>query len=269
MESEKIRIVSVVNDFDFYKKVVNLSPCLKTYQVCVYDNTKENIGISERYNDFITKNIAADSDFWVIFCHQDFGFFEDPYDKLKDLDKNCVYGVIAPKNGINLIRILKSKLVANMDYYPSIKIDIRGLIPFSKHKFIEIRKKPKRCRKLTRELLGQINQGNNNFDFQKNGIFLKEPTTVSTVDCCCIIVHSSLIFEHNLRFDENLKWHMYAEDFCINARRNYGILTKVVQLDCFHTSTGNLDNLGDDFYNSADYIKKKYNIEYINSTCID
>ena len=206
MESEKIHIVSVVNDFDFYKKVVNLSPCLKTYQVCVYDNTKENIGISERYNDFITKNIAADSDFWVIFCHQDFGFFEDPYDKLKDLDKNCVYGVIAPKNG------------------------------FSKHKFIDIHKKPKRCRKLTRELLGQINQGNNNFDFQKNGIFLKEPTTVSTVDCCCVIVHSSLIFEHNLRFDENLKWHMYAEDFCINARRNYGILTKVVQLDCFHTS---------------------------------
>ena len=62
---------------------------------------------------------------------------------------------------------------------------------------------------------------------------------------------------------------MYAEDFCINARRNYGILTKVVQLDCFHTSTGNLDNLDENFYNSADYIKKKYNIEYINSTCID
>lgn len=268
-EEEKLRIVTVVNNFEFYDKVLKLSPSLKNHNITVFDNTRENIGISKRYNSFIEQHVKKDSNFWVVFCHQDFGFFKDPYDVLKNADKNFVYGVVGPRIKFDLIRYVKAKLVSNMAYYPSLKIDLKGLNPFSEHKFISIRKKDIRGRHLSRKLLGQIDQGENNFEFRKSGIFVNKPKTVYTVDCCCVIAHSSLLAKYNLRFDENLSWHMYAEEFCINAKRAHGILAKVIQLDAFHTSTGNLENLDASFYESVEYVKKKHSIRYIHSTCID
>ena len=40
-------------------------------------------------------------------------------------------------------------------------------------------------------------------------------TKVETFDCMCLIIHSSLVQKHHIRFDEKLDWHHYAEELCI------------------------------------------------------
>ena len=63
---------------------------------------------------------------------------------------------------------------------------------------------------------------------------------VLTFDCQCVIVHSDLVARHHLRFDENLPYDLYVEDFCIAAAERYGIPSMVVQMDCHHHSHGKL-----------------------------
>ena len=57
-----------------------------------------------------------------------------------------------------------------------------------------------------------------------------------TVDCQCLIVYSSLVQKYNLRFDNNLSWHLYVEDFCINALLAHHIKTYTVGIACCHHS---------------------------------
>lgn len=80
-------------------------------------------------------------------------------------------------------------------------------------------------------------------------------TEVGTIDCQCIIVHSSLIEKYSLRFDENLSFDLYAEDFCINAREKFGIPTKILPLECQHYSYGKLTER---FALQHKYLQKKY-----------
>ena len=87
---------------------------------------------------------------------------------------------------------------------------------------------------------------------------------VKTVDCCCMIVHSSLLYKENMLFDENLDFHMYVEDFCITARKQKNIKTKIVQFDCAHLSSGNINKA---LEQNARYVKKKHNLFRISSTC--
>jgi hypothetical protein len=194
--------------------------------VDIYDNTKENIGISKRYNDFL--NGSSHDDTWFIFCHQDFGFMEDPYSRIKDLDKNFIYGPIGAvrKKGV-----------------------------FFRKSKIRFEKKV---------LLGQINQANNDYRFYKNGIYITKPRVVETIDCCCIIVHSSLIKKYNLRFDEHLTFHLYAEDLSLCALFNHGIKTKAIQIECRHSSLGIASR---DFYDSLEYLKSKYKDKEFVGTC--
>ena len=70
-----------------------------------------------------------------------------------------------------------------------------------------------------------------------------------------MIVHSSLIKKYNLRFDKNLKFDLYSEDFSINAKENFNIGTKVVPIKCHHYSYGNPTN---NFYENLDYLSNKY-----------
>lgn len=76
-----------------------------------------------------------------------------------------------------------------------------------------------------------------------------------TVDCQCLIVHSSLIQRHKLRFDENLTFDFYVEEFCINASERYDVKLKVIPLKCVHYSGGNITER---FYNSVKYVQEKY-----------
>lgn len=80
-------------------------------------------------------------------------------------------------------------------------------------------------------------------------------TQVDTFDCQCLVVHSSLIAAHTLRFDENLHFDLYVEDFCINAREKYGILSKILNIKCQHYSFGSIEQR---FYDNFAYLQEKY-----------
>lgn len=228
---EKIKIVSVVSNFEMYKKCIQDNESMNKHELIFYDNTKENIGIPKRYNDFIRQNVNND-DFWIIFCHQDFGFDKDPQEILDKLDKDCVYGPI-------------------------------GAI--GREQFLSIRRFQPKFNVIKTHLLGQIRQfKKKKQDFFLSGEFINEPTNVETLDCCCLIVHSSLVKKHDLKFDENLDWHLYVEDFSIVAKNKYNILTKAVQFDCFHMGQGDIN---EDFNKSWEYMLKKHNTNRILGTC--
>lgn len=81
------------------------------------------------------------------------------------------------------------------------------------------------------------------------------PQEVDTFDCQCLIVHSCLIKEYNLRFDENLTFDLYGEELSIGARENYGIRSCVVPLACQHYSRGRLSQR---FTDGIEYLNRKY-----------
>ena len=78
---------------------------------------------------------------------------------------------------------------------------------------------------------------------------------VDTFDCQCLIVHSSLVRRHGLRFDERLPFDLYVEDFCAGARERFGIESRAVTFPCRHYSGG---ILGERFRKTLAYLQDKY-----------
>lgn len=89
-------------------------------------------------------------------------------------------------------------------------------------------------------------------------------TPVDTFDGCCIIVHSDLIQQTGLRFDEHLSFDLYAEDICVSAIENHQIPSQILNFKCHHWSGG---NAGDRFYKQLAYIQKKYSHCCYTSLC--
>jgi hypothetical protein len=107
-----------------------------------------------------------------------------------------------------------------------------------------------------RIVLGQIkNSSKDGSGLRLLGNFVKTGALVETFDCQCVIVHSSLILRTGLRFDPKLSFDLYVEDFCMQARENHGISSRVFALKCQHYSFG---NLGPRFFSAAEYIRRKY-----------
>lgn len=227
------KVICVVNNQKIFEKVVKHNENLKNCEYFVFDNSTENVALTKHYNSFIEQNLK-DNDSWCLFIHQDFGITEDIDSVLKKLDKNYIYGAIG-------VKILKGIFFGKKDkdrhlgFKTSLKL-----------------------------ILGRILQGNNDFNFKKYGISASFQPTVDAIDCCCIMIHSSLIKKYNLLFDENLSFHLYAEELCYRAKKDYKIKTKVVKMKCFHLGHGTLD---ENFENSAQYLKKKFNVNSIPSTC--
>ena len=220
-----LKIVSVINNFATFNRCIKDNENLKDFEVIYYDNTKENIGIPERYNSFI-KTIKDDDDFWVAFIHQDFIFNENPLIKLSKLDKKSLYGAVG---------------VARQLFYLQFKPNFLFRVN-------------RRC------TLGQIFEGEGE---RTVGNKVENNPIVKTFDCCCCVIHSSLIVEKQLKFDENLKFHMYVEDMCHSARKK-GVFSRIVQMECLHLS-GGVKN--EEFRQSAQYVMEKHKIKLINSTC--
>lgn len=84
---------------------------------------------------------------------------------------------------------------------------------------------------------------------------VKTISQVGTFDCQCIIIHSSLVEKYHLRFDENLTWDLYVEDFCIGAKERHNISSYILQLKCQHYSYGKITER---FYTQYSYLQKKY-----------
>lgn len=105
-------------------------------------------------------------------------------------------------------------------------------------------------------LLGKIEE------CKKDGIGIKDVgtevakgTRVDTFDCQCLMVHSSLIRSLNLRFDENLTFDLYVEDFCMSAHERGGIVSRILPLKARHWSGGNVQPR---YYAQEAYLNKKY-----------
>ena len=232
-----IDIVSVVSDFEQYNKLITNNKYIKHCNKVFYDNTNENIPITKRYNDYIENKMSENV--WVVFCHQDFEFKENITPILNKLDTSYIYGPIGATWKENF----------------SICLHLNFVKPF---KF--------RVGKTKRVYpIGEILETHEGKS-KKIGKFLQNPELADTVDCCCIIVHSSLIKNNNLRFDEQLKWHSYSEDFSLNAKQKHNIFTKVVQIESEHYSKGKFDK---NLENSLDYLRTKYNKQPFASTCYD
>lgn len=78
---------------------------------------------------------------------------------------------------------------------------------------------------------------------------------VSTLDCMCVIVHSDLIRKTCLRFDENLLFDMYVEDFCATAHERFGVPSYVLPIRTQHYSWG---CVGDRFNAAYKYVAEKF-----------
>ncbi len=255
MENEKLKFVCVSNSPETFDKVIGQNPNMNKYEIIKFDNSIENIGISKRYNSFIKENITHESDFWAAFVHQDFGLEEDILPKLNSLDKNFIYGAIGTRSSYSVFKFINLAFAKVFGFF----IDV-------KKKPFKIVKKPISEFKIQRiKCYGQLKQGERE-KFQLVGNRIKSPQTVTTLDCCCMIIHSSLISKYNLRFDENLNWHMYVEDFCLSAKKSYNIKSKAIQLECYHLGAGTFN---ENFYNSAQYVMKKHNVKDIRTTCIN
>lgn len=87
------------------------------------------------------------------------------------------------------------------------------------------------------------------------GRSIARPVEVDAFDCCCLIVHSSLVEKYGLRFDENLLFDMYVEDFCAQAKVKYGIRSYVHPVKCCHHSGSRAT---DRLLRHLPYLKAKY-----------
>lgn len=93
----------------------------------------------------------------------------------------------------------------------------------------------------------------------------KTGTLLDTLDCMCIIVHSSLVKRASLRFDERLRFDLYAEDFCASALKFHGIKTKLLNFCCAHHSTRTA--LPQAYFDGLDYLADKFPDDCFSGTC--
>ena len=105
---------------------------------------------------------------------------------------------------------------------------------------------------------GQIKQCNKDgSNPSKFGNWVKIGTEVETFDCMCIIMHSSLVKKHNIRFDENLDWHLYSEELSIRFKEDHGIKSRILPVRCKHWSYGvSMPNA--DFDAAFNYVANKH-----------
>lgn len=206
-----MQIISVVRNFDMYNKLVfNNQFYGDDANFACFDNNKENKYISVRYNEFL-KNYDYSKEDWFVFCHEDWELKENLELRLKNLDKNFLYGPI----GMSCGRWFNSPV-----------------------------------------LLGSIEQSDKNgANIFKLGTDEQSTDVVGVFDCQCLIVHSSLVQKYDLKFDENLSFDLYVEDFCINAREKHDVFSKILSLKCQHYSHG---TVGDRFYVQLNYLRNKY-----------
>jgi hypothetical protein len=156
------------------------------------------------------------NDAWFVFCHEDFEFLENPRRILHGLDANVLYGPIGH------IRV--------------------GLLGFGVQR--------------ARGEVRVTKKGEDTLKSWKIGRRLTKPAKVETFDCCCLMVHSSLVKRLKLRFDEKLEFDMYVEDFCAMAHQRGKVSSYAVQMDvCHHSDAVATERL----WRHLPYLAEKYN----------
>ena len=265
-----LEIISVVNDFDCYERTIKSNQFMNKYNLHIFDNSKENLGIAARYNFFIKNQILTNKikDSWLVFCHQDFGFLQDPLEILTKQNKNCIYGPTGaakkkPSLGFNWKRKFP------FYFYVKYRVKRLGKIKqgFHSKKYFTLNEEYNKSN-IGGQFFYKGNElfkiGDELFYYVHTHNFLNQPSAVDTLDCCCIIIHSSLLTKYNLLFDEKFTFHLYGEDFSLAAKYNHNITTKALQFDCFHRGEGNMNNL---FKSDLEFMKQKYSGRKFVGTC--
>jgi hypothetical protein len=217
-----VTFISVVRDKAMYEKCITSNPFVNRHTLIPIDNTNENRGIPFRYNQFLNSYDYAKPT-WFVFCHEDFEFQEDIYDKLCTLDTHVLYGPIGAI----------TKVLFRLIYLW----------------------KP----------IGSIMESNKDgTGLHRIGSEADSKTPVETFDCSCLIAHSDLIQKYNLRFDEQLSFDLYVEDFCIAAHETHHIPSQILSFKCRHWSGG---NAGERFYKQLSYLNSKYTFCCYTSLC--
>ncbi|TAL68011.1 MAG: hypothetical protein EPN82_11450 [Bacteroidetes bacterium] len=232
-----IDFVTVVNEPEIYENNFLNNININNNNLVMYDNNKNNITITERYNDYINNKMQENT--WVVFCHQDFEIQENVDQKLELLDKNCIYGPVGAATTKNFVFFLR----------------LNGL-KIAKSRIGSVKKTV---------IKGQIIEKGNNKHIIA-GHPAKDLEIVDTLDCCCFIVHSSTIKKMNFLFDEKLDWHLYSEDLCLFAKTKHNIYSRIINIKSTHYSSGNFNS---NFYLSLAYLKEKYKENDIISTVYD
>lgn len=104
-------------------------------------------------------------------------------------------------------------------------------------------------------IAGSVQESRKDGSHGKQVLGFHRKGTASTFDCMCLIAHSSLLRRYGLRFDENLLFDMYAEDFCSAAREKFGIVSQILPLESRHYSEG---ITGQRFQDALSYVQHKY-----------
>ena len=77
-------------------------------------------------------------------------------------------------------------------------------------------------------------------NLRRAGTPVPQGTPVETFDCQCLIVHSSLVQRHHLRFDEALTFDLYAEEFCMAAKEKADVVSRILPIKACHWSGGSV-----------------------------
>ncbi len=255
MHTDPLVIVTVVNDRSCYHQTIQENPCMNRHRLVSFDNTGNAAGIPALYNRFLKEEVVpgAAGDSWVVFCHQDFGFREDPSSILNRQETDCIYGIRGVKKRNR--RQLKFRRILGVLPVPFLKMRVVAL-----GRILQGYEPDRYKRAASKKVVCDDGRW-----FYVSGRFLKRPEEVDTIDCCCIMIHSALLREQELFFDEKLTWHCYAEEFCLNARYNKGIKTKALQIEAKHLSRGNAQT--EEFRASFLYLKEKYKNREFCTTC--
>lgn len=198
---DDVIVVTVFRDAAMYDLCVGKNRLLRTCAFAAVDNNAENLGLAVRYNAFLDAYDYS-RPAWLVFCHEDFEMKED-FSFLDGLDRNVIWGPIGAAT---------------------------------------VRRRPwlfggAWCNRI----VGSVEEcGKSGAGARTFGNPCAKGTEVDTLDCMCLIVHSSLVRKFSLRFDPCLTFDLYAEDFCIAAREMHGVRSMVAPMKCLHRSKGSI-----------------------------
>ena len=219
-----VTAVSVVRDFDLYRRCLRENPKCSGVQFVTFDNTSNNQPIPVRYNGFLD-GYDYSHETWFMFCHEDFEPLEDVERKIDGLklDKAALYGPIGCRR--------------------------KGAFGFGMQVY---------C--------GEIEECDRNGGGKiwKVGSAIEAPVAVETFDCCCMFAHSSLVNKFGLRFDEELCFDLYVEDFCASGKLRHGISSFAIPFNARHHS-GSVPTIR--LRRHLPYLRQKYPRNYFTGTC--
>ena len=220
MSKSKIHIVTVVKDFELYEESIKNNEFMKDCNLTTYDNSKEDISITQRYNDFLENHLKKISPTdWIIFCSEGFSFLEDFKGLIKKLEPNAIYGVMGAK--------IKRKFSWRHFKFLNEIVKVGGVI------------------------------SDKDYVHQKRSSRDQKLKPVENIDSCCMIINAELLQDFHLTFNEKLPFYFFIEEFCLAALYKYKIKSQVLPLDAFFLG---LQEFPPEYYESKDYLITEYNL---------